>query len=724
LPTALKRKSKIAALFLLLGLSAQVFGAEVGPEWALVDSVSFQGKIPAGDRLVISFDSITSLLQLLALEDSLTDLAEQAVEKAPDWLKADLADIFSRMDVSYQDVYAQLILDAEDPVVDEVVFQVAHIAPEVLANLAADDFSGLLVENAEGLYQNDAYLDYVQVVNYGASSDEDYYSTTRYRMETAEGDTVEYEFPKRYYYWYVVHPMAIHSFRGDYDAYVDPNTGEMSSPPKGVFWRDYLFNHADPGYPILRDRLSHCQTLWNSLVNVDSTANGAVGIVSQWVQDVVEWGIERGRSRQPVRIYDLHNGHCGEWANITVAAARSALIPTTTVGTITNDHVWNEFWADRWVQWEPFNTYVDSSSSYEGWGWELSTVAQDRGDGYVELATDRYTATAPFTVEILDGRGYPVDGALVSLYAPYMNDPSLIWPCTWMLTDFSRQCTFAVGDHLDYYVTVESEIGSYREGDKVKVITDSQAGEEYLWSCNLESEVFHLEANPATKPSDQHASWMLNVVFETPYGMLYGRGKYDFDPYGILPNAGTCAEKAYPGAVDFFLCDSANYQKYQAREAFEAYQIQRDVALGDAVFTVSTDGVWYAVLSNEEALVAKQQVEVKLELYEKKPAAVAEADDAFDVPKVFSLSQNYPNPFNPSTTIRFALAEEGLVDLSVYNVLGQRIRTLISEKKTVGSYSVVWDGRDEKGIKVASGVYLYRLETERFVAAKKMVVLD
>jgi hypothetical protein len=103
LPTALKRKSKIAALFLLLGLSAQVFGAEVGPEWALVDSVSFQGKIPAGDRLVISFDSITSLLQLLALEDSLTDLAEQAVEKAPDWLKADLADIFSRMDVSYQD---------------------------------------------------------------------------------------------------------------------------------------------------------------------------------------------------------------------------------------------------------------------------------------------------------------------------------------------------------------------------------------------------------------------------------------------------------------------------------------------------------------------------------------------------------------------------------------------------------------------------------------------
>ncbi len=75
----------------------------------------------------------------------------------------------------------------------------------------------------------------------------------------------------------------------------------------------------------------------------------------------------------------------------------------------------------------------------------------------------------------------------------------------------------------------------------------------------------------------------------------------------------------------------------------------------------------------------------------------------------FSLAQNHPNPFNPTTTIRFSVPDAGRVRLAVYNVAGQLVRTLIDEWLSVGEHAAIWDGRDELGRSVASGVYLYRL---------------
>jgi len=87
-------------------------------------------------------------------------------------------------------------------------------------------------------------------------------------------------------------------------------------------------------------------------------------------------------------------------------------------------------------------------------------------------------------------------------------------------------------------------------------------------------------------------------------------------------------------------------------------------------------------------------------------------------PYTFSLAQNYPNPFNPTTNISFSLAEKSHVELSVYNVLGQKIRTLVSGEKAPGIYTEEWDGSS-----VASGVYFYRLETEKFTSTKKMMLV-
>ncbi len=87
------------------------------------------------------------------------------------------------------------------------------------------------------------------------------------------------------------------------------------------------------------------------------------------------------------------------------------------------------------------------------------------------------------------------------------------------------------------------------------------------------------------------------------------------------------------------------------------------------------------------------------------------------------LGNNYPNPFNPTTTILFSLAAESRVDLSIYNVNGQRVRTLTNGIKHCGVHRIEWDGTDDEGRHVASGVYFYQIKTDRFTGSKKLIVL-
>ncbi|MCH7733046.1 MAG: T9SS type A sorting domain-containing protein [Candidatus Marinimicrobia bacterium] len=93
------------------------------------------------------------------------------------------------------------------------------------------------------------------------------------------------------------------------------------------------------------------------------------------------------------------------------------------------------------------------------------------------------------------------------------------------------------------------------------------------------------------------------------------------------------------------------------------------------------------------------------------------------VPMTYSLRQNYPNPFNPVTRISYDIIEATNVTIRIYDLLGHSVKTLVNERKDVGFYTTLWNGLDQSGSKVASGVYFYRLETERFTATKKMLLL-
>ncbi len=101
-----------------------------------------------------------------------------------------------------------------------------------------------------------------------------------------------------------------------------------------------------------------------------------------------------------------------------------------------------------------------------------------------------------------------------------------------------------------------------------------------------------------------------------------------------------------------------------------------------------------------------------------------DADDHdFALPTEIELQQNYPNPFNPTTTIRYQLGSAQDVKMHVYNITGQRVRTLVDDHKLAGDHTVIWDGHDDQGTPVASGVYFYRLATDHGVVSRKMVLL-
>ncbi len=137
------------------------------------------------------------------------------------------------------------------------------------------------------------------------------------------------------------------------------------------------------------------------------------------------------------------------------------------------------------------------------------------------------------------------------------------------------------------------------------------------------------------------------------------------------------------------------------------------LAIGDYTGTIT--------LSSSETF--NSTFEIGVDVGVTTPLSVRNLTDEDALPTTFALSQNYPNPFNPSTEIAFDLPTRTHVTLTVYNVLGQQVTTLVDKPLAAGSYVADWDGLSSGGAAAASGIYFYRIHTEQFTQTKKMVLL-
>jgi hypothetical protein len=136
-------------------------------------------------------------------------------------------------------------------------------------------------------------------------------------------------------------------------------------------------------------------------------------------------------------------------------------------------------------------------------------------------------------------------------------------------------------------------------------------------------------------------------------------------------------------------------------------------------------GLWnYHFVNNDKSLgvhnmkYAVALLQKALGIY---PTDVKTTDNK--IPTQYALNQNYPNPFNPTTTISFSMPQRENVRVEVYDILGKLVRTIVDKEVAAGNYSVVWEGNDQGGAKVASGMYFYRIQAGSFSSVKKMLML-
>jgi len=100
---------------------------------------------------------------------------------------------------------------------------------------------------------------------------------------------------------------------------------------------------------------------------------------------------------------------------------------------------------------------------------------------------------------------------------------------------------------------------------------------------------------------------------------------------------------------------------------------------------------------------------------------ITDINSKLDIPTTYYLLQNYPNPFNPQTTIKYGLLDQSTVTIKIYDILGQTIRELVNAKQNPGHHRVIWDGRNNSGQVVSTGIYYYRIETENYSSMKKVL---
>ncbi|HVQ00678.1 MAG TPA: hypothetical protein VMT57_04110, partial [Candidatus Thermoplasmatota archaeon] len=208
----------------------------------IISMITKDAEIPAGSDYYIKFDAQNLTLkekEILPRASGLSDTVIAAIAKAPCWIRAALTRQFHNL--SDPEPYASLLINAMKAYTDEIAFSIACCPGGKVPP------AEILKENVYSLYNNDQWITYADILDYDDGNG-NYYSTIRYQV-LDNGTGQWFTLPPEIYYWYIVHPKL--TMADIDDTY-------------GALWRNYLFNHNDLGYPLLKEKLSTIQYLWDN----------------------------------------------------------------------------------------------------------------------------------------------------------------------------------------------------------------------------------------------------------------------------------------------------------------------------------------------------------------------------------------------------------------------------------------------------------------------------
>lgn len=199
---------------------------------------------------------------------------------------------------------------------------------------------------------------------------------------------------------------------------------------------------------------------------------------------------------------------------------------------------------------------------------------------------------------------------------------------------------------------------------------------------------------------------VVNPSGEYPYAAPYSNWvKVDLRQYNLTADKPFAVE--FPVGAEYPSTNRVMVTSYQSSVSYHSFAFQ------------SSTGKWlYYSISGQDGYIFLFLIRAYVSY------GTTDASEPIELlPSAFNLEQNYPNPFNPSTIIKYNLASAGNVAIRIYDALGREIKTLVSADKPAGSYTINWDGTDNSGSKVSTGIYFYRLVAGDFVQTKKMILM-
>jgi flagellar hook assembly protein FlgD len=153
---------------------------------------------------------------------------------------------------------------------------------------------------------------------------------------------------------------------------------------------------------------------------------------------------------------------------------------------------------------------------------------------------------------------------------------------------------------------------------------------------------------------------------------------------------------------------------------FKVQSTNGDLAWFDSSPRVPGKGAWFRINSWTEV---NSNYDHNFMIAAKVISMTADGEEIEISPAIDYLAQNYPNPFNPETSIAFSLSEPGNTSLEIFNIKGQKIKTLANGYFDKGEHILHWNGTDDGGSSVASGIYFYKLKDGRYTSTKKMILM-
>jgi hypothetical protein len=729
--TFCKNRLVLTLIILLLGMnvilsSYKIVGVEsivpFNENKKIIGKITRNIEIPAKSDYYIRFLSENLTLEGENKDEYTSGLSEKiknAIAKSPKWIQRDLTRQFLSID---GEEYADLILEMDKRYVDEIAFSLAHSR---ITNAPSTD---IIKENVLVLYENDEWIKYADIIDYDDNQG-NYYSTIRYCI--LENDTEKHlEYLPKIYYWHVVHPDMISKANYIYDK----------------FWRDYLFNHNDLGYPLLKEKLSEIYYLWDcksysqpshrlwkwSLDNHPT----AIEAISYWVGKTVPEQAYGDRPGQPNVIAHQHNGWCGELKTLAVAAFSTALVPSIPVSNAAEDHVWREFYERGWHQsdnwWADTGGVVDNPDIYAyGWGKDMSAIYATKCDSSIYEVTSTYIHPEDrktMCFQVLDRKFQPVDGARVTvsvqgpkditwikyklleqveniwdLIPPYLRGkifeflynkiiekiesvPDIVDGLTysvWNFTDLSGKCSFELGQNRSYLFIIQY-------GDLKSPLMPVRYNK------------IRILKNPVDK---SYVFWLpfLSPIKDKHYDeeMLTGdidfKVSFDTKSYQLQGKLSRGDEGVYEGEgkIDFFIVDEDNFNKYRNGESFICYNYISKK--NDDFIVKAQKNNWYLIFRNKgriSNIILNFSVTVEISTTIDRVQIVYPDTDIFDIPI-----------FNIGDTIRISgIATDDIllkIDGEQFEVISQNYEWNYfwnTSKLSPGNYSIIvecGDDRDE-----------------------------